>query len=240
MSLNNFLFNSDFPIDMITYFEELSVDFAANQRDVTISHKDLGYTPLLLGVASTKSDFSDSRSIGDSGMGYTLESYRDHINIHRPTSTARREYFRFYGFAPSTYNGTSVTTVTDSKPLILSTDYGYSPLLFTGAFTMPRYGVVKEGLIDVSLESKTLNGEYSKVTIVHNLGYMPTVWMWLEDDYIQPSYLPLLTTAGGLRQEVFPNVTMDENKVIINVGAWNQPSTVHVRIYSDGKPNSIH
>ena len=55
---NNFLINTDYPLDMIIYYKfyELTTNGSSSQT-VTIPH-GLGFTPLLFGVWSTTPDFA--------------------------------------------------------------------------------------------------------------------------------------------------------------------------------------
>lgn len=201
----DFLLNTDYEMDKIVFFAEGEV---ANFSNDSPTH-DLGFAPLVFGVFSYNSDFSDSRTmpytevtttqsisvdVYSSDTGVTIW-YQDQNNTHP------KIYYRLYGFEPSNSTAKVPPTSGHAKKFVLNTDYNYCKLF-------------KKGII---------NGTGS---VTHNLGYIPQVLVWEQNGNI---IIPIDDSApsdpwvGYVR---YVNVTPTE----ISAHGY---SKVHYRIYYD-------
>ena len=155
----DFLLNTDYEMDKIVYFNTGSLNSGSS---TSIQH-NLGFIPLVFGVCSFNSDFSDPRTIP---YNYQLQSdyvtfsaTADGTNINLSFNTANGSpgaiYYRIYAFEPSNSAATIAPTNNHASQFILNTDYNYCKLC-------------KKGIID------------SDGSVSHNLGYIPQVLAWSE------------------------------------------------------------
>ena len=102
----NFLLNTDYEMDKIVYFTSGSI--AQNDNARTIAH-GLSFTPLIFGICSFNSDFTDCRSIPylyqTQATTVSFEAKANGSNIvveHLDfDSPSRPMYYRLYAFEPS-------------------------------------------------------------------------------------------------------------------------------------------
>jgi hypothetical protein len=191
---NNFLINTDYPLDMIIYYKfyELTTDGSSSQT-VTIPH-GLGFTPLLFGVWSTTPDFAVSHMLVDDGYNLFSAIYveSDETNVYiqkkEPTpTTGKKRYLKIYGFAPISWTGESEPTAQSNTPLILNTDKQYAPLLAAGMVQPRRLDVQPEvptpeqtGIYGVIGKNgyKEFSGRSANVSLYYQEPVSPTVMMW--------------------------------------------------------------
>lgn len=162
-----FLLNTDYEMDKIIYFKDGNLN--VGDYNVQIPH-GLGFTPLVFGVCSFNSDFSDPRSIpysyntNSTSIAFNVQADSTNITIGytNTSGTPAKIYYRLYAFEPSNSTATIAPTNTSAKTFVLNTDYNYCKLY-------------KKGIS---------NGDS---TIAHNLGYVPQVLAWEESGgYIVP------------------------------------------------------
>ena len=130
-SLQHFIFNSDYPVEKITYFHEAEATIKAGQETfkLVIPHS-LGYTPLVFGVWSDTQDFAQTQSIGSGNIldSPYIYAYEDRIEIritgiegYQIVGKDTKYFFRIYAFSPDDYVCECETTQQSSKPLIMNT-----------------------------------------------------------------------------------------------------------------------
>lgn len=160
--MNDFLFNSDYPIDKVIWTWE--GDVPASGYAKTIAH-GLGAVPFCKGIATTD-NWNTTISSGAGTLDASAQNFNNSLDIG---SDGTNVYIWWYGTATAkvrvwgvfdettTQNVDAAPTaqVSDGK-FIFNTDYKYPAL-------------VKEGTVDVSS---------ANVTITHNLGYIPVCDIW--------------------------------------------------------------
>lgn len=209
-SPDNFLLNSDYPVDKIVY--KISGSFSATGGGGlgTLSqfNHNLGFRPLIIGTWSTDSNFSTSREGGffsfegtDPDTIYTQFYSNDtqiSISTFNPTVPTVTIYYRIYGFMPSNINADAAFTASLADKFQLNTDYNYTKLYLSGITTAA-----------------------ATTTITHNLGYRPQVMAWLKDASIYGTEMI---------------VDMGYIKVTTTTIVITAPSNdVHYMIYADGQ-----
>lgn len=155
----DFLLNTDYEMDKIVFFSEGEL---SNWGSASIQH-DLGFAPLVFGVFSFSSDFSDSRPLPYEEVTATdstscdLYSASDfvYVTFQNQSGTHPKIYYRIYGFEPSDSTAVVAPTSEHAEKFVLNTDYNYCKLFKKGTLT-------------------------SDGTVTHNLGYVPQVLAWLE------------------------------------------------------------
>lgn len=215
-NVTNFLFNSDYEQDKIIYFKQINnipVSDGFNPS-ITVAHK-LGIIPLVFGVWSTNSDFTDTRtfaSIPESTQPYaTLRNDLNNITIYN-YSTAPI-FARVYAFEPSVVQADLPKTSQNASKFIFNTDYNYSKLLAKGRLTAPGQ------------------------SFAHNLGYLPQVMAWEEYNnsgghYVQPYTYSnaLLGSYGGTN---YGTGLIINNNTISYIGSGSGLPIIHYRVYYD-------
>lgn len=241
-TLDRFIFNSDFPADMITYKMSAEFDIPAGAAGTQTFSHSLGYIPLCFGIWAKNADFSDAVPLSDGWFGIQVSSTNSQIKLKYDFSTqtsATHVYVRVYGFAPSTYVGDTPSTARSSSALILNTDLNYSPLLFEGAFTTHSISDISQ---QINLEYNVKTGYIKKVeegnslTIYHDLPHRPNVMFWAEQngEVKQPSGATF-DYWGGWYSISYPDVSFNDDSVFVNLGdGWSGSPiiTTHIRVYA--------
>lgn len=209
---NDFLLNTDYEMDKITYFSSGSftgtTSFPHNQK----------YAPLVFGVWSTTEDFSNSSPLGpvvtasdpnaSTPLGIELLSKSDNIQLtsYGDGKDNTKIYYRVYGFEPYGVYESAPHTSKDAKKFILNTDYNYRKLKASGEFTQSGQ-------------------EYA-----HNLGYLPHVMAWVKfkPGVVDGAIMPL--NSASEFTEIYMNVTTDKIKVSFSTVLIEK---VYWRIYHD-------
>lgn len=241
-TLDHFIFNSDFPADMITYFKTDNFTIPARGTGTKTYSHSLGYIPLCFGTWATKEDFSDSRPISDGYFSFTLSSTNNQVKLAYDFSektTQTTVYIRIYGFPPAEYTGECPATAQSSKPLIFNTDENYSPLIFEGTFTtksisQPSEMVTLEYNITTFYQKQIAEG--NAMTIYHKLPYRPNVMLWGE----QNGETKLAASAvfdywGGWYSNSYPDCNFGDGDLFVNLGDGYPGSPIiktHIRIYA--------
>ena len=158
----NFLLNTDYEMDKIIYFTAGSL--TASEHTNTINH-GLGFAPLIFGVCSPNSNFSDPRTIPynyitqSNTISFTAkaDSTKVTIELINYGDQNYRMHYRIYAFAPDNITATIAPTGDKANKFILNTDYNYCKL-------------IKKGTVSGSADTN----------VSHNLGYIPQVLAWRE------------------------------------------------------------
>lgn len=240
MRLDRFLLNSDYPLDQIVYYSAFETTASSGGTiNKTIPH-GLGFKPLLFGVYATKPDFSDSLGISDGIFSVIARGYDDHIEVIAGNfSAGAKVYVRLYGFAPASYTGFCRATSTSSKPLIISTDYEYAPLIFEAEVTCSSYDDedpyitkdydVRRGFLREVTKAAAIN-------VKHDLGYKPSVMTWSETNgYTQLAFSAEFEMEAGWYSSQIPNTVITNTDFNVSTGpASTGGSKIHIRAYADG------
>ena len=202
----DFLLNTDYEMDKIIYFKEGEIEAMQSK---TIPHK-LPFKPLVFGICSFNSDYSDARAIPfqyfttDNTIAFTMDANGTNIQLGyvNYASGAPKMYYRIYAFEPSDSRSKIGSTSKHAKQFILNTDYNYCKLHSKGI----------------------ANGN---ATITHNLGYIPQVLAWdeLSSGWLMPVEYITLNNPYGIGVQ---NVKITNTQVIFS--GYNK---VHYRIYYD-------
>lgn len=224
-NVNNFKFNSDYPMDKIIYLKETSVAVPAyDYNDITIAH-GLGFLPLVNAQWSTTADFANSYNIGGGPNSGATRSYptgiaADSTNIYLTTSnntgSAVTLYFRIYGLMPDDINADVAPTASSADEFILNTDYNYPKIILNGHVNGPATG------------SRTDN-------IAHGLTYRPQVSLWITRGVRTSPYIVNQVQPSGGYLDAAVATIGDTNLTLAFVNVLG-PLTVYYRIYGDMMP----
>ncbi len=208
---NNFILNTDYPMDQIIYMTSGSyTQVGSGDVGTTISiPHGLSFRPLLIGSWSTLSDFSITKEMfmpiysDVDGTYVSIYSNDTNLLIHGFKNTTGNQtiYYRVFGFMPSNVNVDVNTTASNSDIFVFSTDYNYTKLLYSGIATAA-----------------------ATTTITHNLGYNPQVIAWAKD-------ISITYGTGVINQDYDSYITVTTTTVVIHSTAKD----VHYRIYADGQ-----
>ena len=224
---NNLLLTTDYPIDQLIFLKEGSVTVPDATDDITpgisIPH-GIPFAPLPLLSWSNTSDFAITNTVFDAalsstifttgvGQQYDVSANGTNVLIDRynRSGSSKTLYYRIIAFATSNADENSeiAETATYDNEFILSTDYNYMKLMFTGKLT-------------TGLNSFT-----------HGLGYTPRVFAWQKTG---SSYSPLIaaqlididpTGSVGATSGLYVNDTVIK---------WLNPNTyseIEYRIYAE-------
>lgn len=163
---NNFLINTDYPLDMICFKTEGSTAVADGTFSgmFNVPH-GLSFVPMPFLFWSNTSDFAISNVGSDSayyasGAGQDYRAIADSTNItillSNASGSSKTLYYRIFCFVPSTISEDTIVTGNSdqSDNFLISTDYNYMKLLASDRLTpsIPTYS--------------------------HNLGDIPTAVCW--------------------------------------------------------------
>ena len=172
----NFLINSDYPMDKVVYLLSDSASMTGG-TSLTIPH-GLPFTPLVDMVWSYNSNFSVTYSdnagpapsavygwVFDLQVTVQSDATNIYINAGGPAAAAT-VYYRVFAFQPDDSNVELPATASSGDSFVLNSTYNYAKLLTAGHVS---YGT----------------GAVSMV-IPHNLGYIPQVKVWLKSTRLNP------------------------------------------------------
>lgn len=218
----NFLLNTDYEMDKIIYYNSGSITVSSIVETKTFAH-NLGFTPLVFGVCSQNSDFSESHT-----FPYLLQTQSDYLSFEVKADSSNivvtyydynnssTMYYRIYAFEPSDSQHTVVPTASNAKKFILNTDYNYCKLF-------------KKGIISNTVGTHTVS---------HNLGYIPQVLVWGE----KSGYTAPIENSKP-QDPVFNEpayISVNNSNITIRDNDGQNPSVigqtwdkVHYRIYYD-------
>lgn len=169
-NVDHFRLDSDYPMDKIVYFKQGT--FTPSNGSFQFTH-GLSFTPLLFGVISKNSDFSEAYSFNTPMVEkhtfeypFSISSitlFSNNTNVYfwigdnAQAELTGTWYYRVYGFSDESLSVVANETSTSGGNLILNSDYNYYRLYETGTLDW--------------------NGSQSR-TVNHNLGYRPFVLTW--------------------------------------------------------------
>ena len=189
----HFIFNSDYPFDMVVYYKHyVFTTNSSTPQTISFDH-NLGFAPLLFGVWSYTEDFAKSYPLtdfiqsGPAKIGMYVESDATKVYVtcgqSNPVTPGRKLYVKIYGFAPTTWTGNCKPTAQSSSSLLLDTDLSYSPLLAAGAVN-PK-DMTQGGGQSITLMAtvgkngyQEINGRDSGVALYYQEPLLPTIMMW--------------------------------------------------------------
>ena len=210
MALSDFILNSDYPTDMIVFIQQgtRTVPAGTFGEFLNIPH-GLPFRPLPYIIWSLTPDFAETylyttpddlvvTGISCLGANITVEFYN-----YRATGVTI--YWRLYAFPPSTATLTDFAPATASQgdDYLLNSDNNYLKLVNAGVIS-------------------TTNRVYT-----HNLGYVPTVLVWLQtthDPYVYATTDRISAGTAGIK--LSPTT-------IEFVGASINDTAVEYRLYGD-------
>ena len=181
----HFIFNSDYPFDMIVYYKHL--EYTKGTSPTEFEHH-LGFAPLLFGSWSDKEDFSTAYTLmtdARAANGFLAYVQSDSNKVYINTaniSSGQKIYLKIYGFAPTTWTGDCKPTAQSSSELLLDTDNNYAPLLAAGA-VQPRdlsQGGQTSALMATIGKTgyQEINGRGGPVSLYYQEPLSPMVMMW--------------------------------------------------------------
>lgn len=206
----HFLFSSDYPMPVIVYqsASNTTVTPAEIIKTVTIAH-NLGFVPLIMGVWATNSNFIPCQDIADTEDWTSLVSGDNtemiscfvsadatnvYIECQNLTNRDISYYWRLFAYAPPGYTG-ETPKITDTTHFNFNSEFNYQKLAISGDTGTIAYG--------------------SSSTIAHNLGYVPQVRVWQEENgKVTPSRYVFSYNISGYRGG--PRIT-SSNLVITNL-----------------------
>lgn len=228
----DFLFNTDYDMDKIVYFYEGKV--SGNDKNL---YHDLPFAPLVFGVWSKTSDFSEPHSfsyanirnpltaiyeIENVGVTSVKSSSGNYIYIDK-FNTPGDIYVRIYGFEPEGSSADVSSTSGAANKFILNTDYNYRK-------------IAQRGKVEVT-PSEGGSSYYDPVTINHNLGYKPQVMVWEEAKVGSSStFFDELKGCRLISQDtpVYIGVEVKNNSIVVHATQTNYEKLwIHYRIYYD-------
>lgn len=187
----HFIFNSDYPFDMIVYYKfyELTTD-SNRYQTISFAH-NLGFAPLLFGSWSDKKDFSTAYALLNEAYGADkiqvyVESDENNVYITRYQYTpvpSKKLYLKIYGFAPTSWTGDCAPTSQSSSELLLNTDNAYAPLLAAGA-VQPKDltqggGQTSKLVAEVGKTGyQEITGRDNPVSLYYQEPLSPTIMLW--------------------------------------------------------------
>lgn len=210
----NFKVITDFPIDTVVFTSRTRSVFVADPTfflQIDIPH-GLPFRPLPMVVWSFTPDFSVSFIRQDtSGTIFLNVGAPDATNISITISNIgggnKTIYYRIFAFPPSTINSLTdvAPTASNADRFTLNSDRNYLKL-------------VKAGVLSTS--DRIYN---------HNLGYIPSVWTWLnstrEPNVLAQWVIPDPAGTAGIK--------VTENTIEF-VGSSVNDTSIEYRIYADG------
>lgn len=224
-NLNNFLLNSDYPLDKVIYISTGSSSVPDSTSDTISFAHDLPFTPLSVLIWSNTSDFTISNEFRDAeyisnsfttgaGQYYSCSADATNIIINRYnfSGSAKTLYYRIFCFQPSDASIDSVVPSTEvlGDNFIQNTDYNYMKLAYSG--------ILIRGVND---------------TFSHDFGYVPRVRVWEQTGTMISSLIAaqeINTDPTGSLGET-SGVYIGDNDLV-----WLNPNTydkIHYRIYGE-------
>lgn len=214
----NFLLHSDYPMDKIIFMASGSVTVSAGGSDDNYTNHGLPVLPLLKGIWSYTSNFSNSYDMGqplysDNDVSVFVQSNSTQYRVYafNNGSSSATVYWRIFGVMDTNDTSTLDFTSSTADSFSLNTDYNYTKLYLTG---------------DANISSSSVN-------IDHDLGYKPQTDVWFESAGIpgqyQTQYLGISNDGG-----VYNSVRITNSQLQFVKGSLaGQPTKYKYRIYLD-------
>lgn len=211
MAISDFLLNTDYPLDSIVFITSgsRSITGPTILDTLTIPH-GLPFAPLACIVWSLTADFAITYTLSDATTTITSGASADATNIYIISNNLSAStitlYYKVFAFPPSGASEDSLVASTASvtNDFVLNTDNNYLKLVHAGTIS-------------------TVNTSYA-----HNLGYIPTVFVWLNSTHDQ-NVLGQWVVIDPLGNAGIKLTTT----TIEFVGASVNDTAVEYRIYAD-------
>lgn len=215
MALDDFIVDSDHPMDLVVFVAEGNItSFSNGYGAATIAH-GLPFTPLPFGVWS-----SNGGTTWQPITGISAEPNKPFAQIYGTStqvtiaiqlnSSGTPIMYRIFGFAPSGASGDVTPPALRFSSFSLNTDFDYSKLI--ASIVWPA----------TATSGTTL--------VTHSLGYIPEVAAWEENSggQISPMIGQYGVTTAGASALI---ATASDVQVICPGGAGNRMQKLHVRVY---------
>lgn len=214
----NFLLSSDYSMDKIIFMASGSVTVSAGGADDNYTNHNLPVLPLMKGVWSYTSNFSNSYDMGqplysDNDVSVLVQSNSTQYRVYAFNNggSSKTIYWRVFGVMDTTDTSTLDFTASTADSFVLNTDYNYTKLYLSG---------------DANISSSSVN-------IDHDLGYKPQVDVWFEAALIpgqyQTQYLGISNDGG-----VYNSIRITNSQLQFVKGSLAGQSTKYkYRIYLD-------
>lgn len=219
---NEFLKNSDFPMDKVIFMASGSTTVGAHSStDESVAH-NLNFTPLPLASWSPSSSFAVSyeETTGPRTGGSFIQfvtSYSDETNVTiscvNGGGSSYTFYWRVYCFEPSDKNELAPYTSSSSTNYIINTDYNYSKLYLADVFHQAAVG-----------------GTPVIQTVAHNLQYYPQVMIW---QHFYSSNRTVSYKVAGLGLLATEMIASISTTTLSFQFESSSEMDVHYRIYTD-------
>ena len=214
----NFLQNSDYPQDKVTYLKSGQLTIPTTGLTIPIPHT-LGYSPLVDGGWSLTPDFFEEYEFGTGtfpsaipGRVYnlTLYAYSDASNIYidyeNNSGSSQVIYYRITGEQPNDVNVVNPATASQGDTFSYNSDYNYPKIL---------------------LEDNFNPGASTSIPVFHNLGYKPQARLW---HVISGLYYPSIPSLNFLSGIVSAQMT---TSAMIFALPGSSVSKVYYKVYLD-------
>lgn len=251
----HFIFNSDYPFDMIVYYKY--IEFTKGTTPESFNH-NLGFAPLLFGMWSETKDFkvswpySNNNTLASFVRWVESDDTKVYIHFDDLASGAKR-YLKIYGFAPISWTGDCAPTSQSNSELLLNTDNAYSPLLAAGAVQPRRMdnpdtqgeqtgiaeNIGKDGYIEIT-------GRASDISLYYQEPLQPMVMLWKTTASTgrtaQAGFAALFGSGYGLRNAPYATYNSsgaqgsEQMAIAISAGVTrsgmaNYNDIIHFRVY---------
>lgn len=222
----NFLLNTDFPLDKIVHLKSgsFTVGGLTQGNFQTIPH-NLGFIPLCNGNWSLTADFSVQYNYGNgivpsSNPGALFDTvanvFADNTNVYISTDNAnvssRTIYYRIFALQPPDDDSTVAPVVSQGDTFVLNTDYNYTKLYLENYLDVPATG-----------------GTSNMYAVPHNLGYTSQGIGWQQLDTYNGTSTTLCAHPIGSTFSGSPTTSMALNPNAINF--YTTPGALAHRLY---------
>lgn len=215
----NFLINSDYPMDKVVY--QFSSSQTMDGSTFFSFPHGLPFAPLIDLTWSYTPDFSVSYTINAGPAPASVPSYLFDLQVYASSdatniyidcygpASAQTVYYRIFGFQPDDSNVTLPSTVASGENFIFNSTYNYAKLLTAGHAPFTAGGVF--------------------ITIPHNLGYLPQVQVW------QKTTRTNLIAVSGDDPSGSWQIEVTSTSLTMTLSPFNSLSsgTLYYRIYMD-------
>ena len=251
---SHFIFNSDYPFDMIVYYKY--VEYVHGTTPTEFEHY-LGFAPLLFGSWSTKQNFSTAYELINEAFGENkIQAYvqSDENKVYLNVSGVKnykKLYFKIYGFAPTSWTGDCAKTSQSSSELLLNTDKAYAPLLAAGAVQpkdLTQGGGQTSTLVAEIGKSgyQEINGRDNPVSLYYQEPLSPTIMLWKTTASTGRTEYRINTIiqSMGISMSAYPSATynlagsQESGQMAISIetgssrpGQANYDDITHFRVY---------
>ena len=224
MAIEDFVLNTDYPVDKVIYLLSGSFSLPGSTYPVINVPHNLPFPPLLGGSWSLTPDFlvcyeldsgpisfADTTFVNTQYMGAAADSTNVRINAGNNVATGVTIYYRIYGLQPTGYPTADIPVLSASgDDFLLNTDYNLTKLFTADVVSQPA-----------------TTTPAATITVNHNIGYIPQVVVWEEvSGYIRP-----MTLADTF--VIAASTTVTSTTVSFFTPEFSSAKKYHYRIYLD-------